>query len=101
MRIGIQHPDLFRYIGLFSPAVRNLDPATDYDGRFKDAAAVNRSLRLLWIGVGVDDPLHDAVRVSHENLEKAGVKHVWVESPGGHVWTVWRKYLVDFAPRLF
>jgi enterochelin esterase-like enzyme len=29
------------------------------------------------------------------------VTHVWVETPGGHVWTVWRKYLVDFAPRLF
>lgn len=101
MRIGIQHLDLFRFVGLFSPAVRNLDPATDYDGRFKDAATVNRRLRLLWMGIGVDDSLHDAVQASHESLEKAGVKHVWVETPGGHVWTVWRKYLVDFAPRLF
>ena len=101
LRIGVNHLDLFRYVGLFSPAVGNLDPATDYDGRFKDAAALNGKLRLLWIGIGVDDSLHPGVRTSHENLEKAGVKHVWVETPGGHVWTVWRKYLVDFAPRLF
>lgn len=101
LRIGVNHLDLFRYVGLFSPAVGNLDPATDYDGRFKDAAALNGKLRLLWIGIGVDDSLYPGVRTSHENLEKAGVKHVWVETPGGHVWTVWRKYLVDFAPRLF
>jgi enterochelin esterase family protein len=101
MRIGINHLDLFRYIGLFSPAVGNLDPAADYDGRLKDAAALNGKLRLLWIGIGVNDFLYEGVRASHESLEKAGVKHVWVETPGAHVWTVWRKYLTDFAPRLF
>jgi enterochelin esterase-like enzyme len=101
MRIGIDHPELFKYLGLFSPAIGDLDPAVDYEGRFKDAPAVNARLRLLWIGVGTEDSLHDGVRGSHENLQKAGVKHVWVESPGAHVWTVWRKYLADFAPRLF
>jgi enterochelin esterase family protein len=101
LRIGVSHLDQFRYIGLFSAAIGNLDPAIDYDGRFKDAAAINARLRLLWIGIGVDDFLIAGVRTSHENLEKAGVKHVWVETPGAHVWTVWRKYLVDFAPRLF
>lgn len=45
----------------------------DYDGRFKDAAALNRRLRLLWIGIGVDDFLYEGVRVSRGNLEKAGV----------------------------
>jgi enterochelin esterase-like enzyme len=101
LRIGVNHLDQFRYIGLFSAAIGNLDPATDYDGHFKDAAAINAKLRLLWIGIGVDDFLLAGVRTSHENLEKAGVKHVWLETPGAHVWTVWRKYLVDFAPRLF
>jgi enterochelin esterase-like enzyme len=62
---------------------------------------VNQQLRLLWIGVGSDDFLLGPVRGSHEILEKAGIKHVWVESSGAHVWTVWRKYLADFAPRLF
>jgi enterochelin esterase-like enzyme len=101
LRIGVDHLDQFRYIGLFSAAIGNLDPATDYDGHFKDAAAINAKLRLLWIGIGADDFLLAGVRTSHENLEKAGVKHVWIETPGAHVWTVWRKYLVDFAPRLF
>ena len=50
---------------------------------------------------GGDDFLLAPVKLSHETLEKAGIKHVWVESSGAHVWTVWRKYLADFAPRLF
>ena len=101
MRIGVNHPDLFQDVGLFSPAIGDLDPATDYNGRFKDAAAFNRSMKLLWIGIGTEDFLLEGVRTSHQNLAKAGVQHVWVETPGAHVWTVWAEYLVDFAPRLF
>jgi enterochelin esterase family protein len=51
--------------------------------------------------IGTEDSLHDGVKASHDNLEKAGIRHVWVESGGAHEWTVWRKYLADFAPRLF
>jgi enterochelin esterase family protein len=101
MRIGLGHLDLFSAIGLFSPALRNLDPATAYEGRLKDAAAINRQLRLLWIGIGTTDFLYESVKVSHENLTRAGITHQWVETAGGHVWPVWRKYLAEFAPLLF
>ena len=101
MRIGLNHLDRFAYIGLFSPAIGNLDPARSYDGKLSDAKAVNRQIRLLWIGIGKDDPLNPGVKASHENLEKAGIKHVWLESEGAHTWTVWRKYLAEFTPRLF
>jgi len=99
MRIGLHHLDLFAFIGLFSPAIGNLNPARDYDGKLADA---NKQLRLLWIGVGRDDPMFfPGVMKSQEALDKAGIRHVWVESDGAHTWTVWRKYLADFAPRLF
>jgi enterochelin esterase family protein len=99
--IGLNHLEQFAYIGAFSPAIEITDTANDYHGRLANAALVNQQLRLLWIGIGSDDFLLEPVKKSHENLEKAGVKHVWVESSGAHVWTVWRKYLADFAPRLF
>ncbi len=101
VRIGLHHPDLFSYLGAFSPALFVTDTAKDYDGAFADPTKLNQQLHLFWIGVGSDDFLLDPVRGSHEALEKAGIKHVWVESSGAHVWTVWRKYLADFAPRLF
>jgi enterochelin esterase family protein len=100
-RIGLNHLNQFAYLGAFSPALFITDTAKDYDGILADTAKANPQLRLLWIGVGSDDFLLAPVKGSHEALEKAGIKHVWVESSGAHVWTVWRKYLADFAPRLF
>ncbi len=101
LRIGLGHLDEFAYVGSFSPAIYITDIAKDYDGELANPAKLNRKLRLLWIGIGSDDFLFAPVRQSHETLEKAGIKHVWVETTGTHVWTVWRKYLADFAPRLF
>jgi enterochelin esterase family protein len=101
VRIGLHHLDQFAYLGAFSPALFIKDTSKDYDGAFADPIKTNQQLRLLWIGVGNDDFLLGSVKQSHENLEKAGIKHVWVESSGAHIWTVWRKYLADFAPRLF
>ena len=101
VRIGLNHLDMFSYLGAFSPALFITDTSKDYDGGFADPAKLNQELHLLWIGVGSDDFLLTPVKGSHEALQKAGIKHVWVESSGAHVWTVWRKYLADFAPRIF
>lgn len=98
-RIGLHHLDIFASIGLFSPAIGNLDPVRDYDGKLANA---NKQLRLLWIGIGKDDTsFFLSVKQSHESLVKAGIHHVWFESEGAHTCTVWRKYLAEFAPRLF
>jgi enterochelin esterase family protein len=101
LRIGLNHLDQFSYIGAFSPAIDITDTSKDYDGGLANPARLNQQLRLLWIGIGSDDFLLAPVQESHATLEKAGIRHVWVESSGAHVWTVWRKYLADFAPRLF
>jgi enterochelin esterase-like enzyme len=101
LRIGLDHLDQFAYIGAFSPAIAISDTTKDYDGALSNPQKLNQQLRLLWIGIGTEDFLFVPVRESHETLEKAGVKHVWVTSSGSHVWTVWRKYLAEFAPRLF
>jgi enterochelin esterase-like enzyme len=101
VRIGLNHSDQFAYIGAFSPAIAITDTTKDYDGKLANATRVNQQLRLFWIGIGSEDFLLTPVMESHRILEQAGIKHVWVESSGAHVWTVWRKYLADFAPRLF
>ena len=101
LRIGLNHLDQFAYLGAFSPAIAITNTSKDYDGALADPARINQQLHLLWIGIGSEDFLLASVKQSHEMLEKAGIKHVWVESSGAHVWTVWRKYLADFAPSLF
>ena len=101
LRIGLNHLDEFSYLGAFSPAIAITDTTRDYEGALAYPARINQQLHLLWIGIGSEDFLLTPVKQSHETLEKAGINHVWVESSGAHVWTVWRKYLADFAPMLF
>jgi len=101
LRIGLNHLDQFAYLGAFSPAIAITDTTKDYDGALANPAKLNQQLRLLWIGIGTEDFLFIPVKDSHQVLEKSGIKHIWVESSGSHVWTVWRNYLADLAPRLF
>ena len=46
--------------------------------------------------------MYEGVKNYHEALEKAGIKHVYYESPGtAHEWLTWRRSLHEFAPLLF
>src|SRR5204862_1194992 len=101
MSTGLAHLDEFAWVGSFSGALREFNVETSYDGVFRDAADVNRRIRLLWIGCGAEDRLFEGGRAIHKSLAEHKVEHVWVEGAGSHEWQVWRKHLHDFAPRLF
>jgi enterochelin esterase-like enzyme len=46
--------------------------------------------------------MHDGIVAFHDALEKAGIQHVFYESPGtAHEWQTWRGELKEFAPLLF
>jgi enterochelin esterase family protein len=75
-----------------------------YNGVFADPAAFARKVRLLWLGVGTEEPerMREGIRGLHKALLDAGIQHVYNESPGtDHEWQTWRRNLKDFAPRLF
>lgn len=64
-------------------------------------AQFNPPPKLYYIAVGVDDftkRLNDEWRLT---LSDHGYTFVYNETDGGHTWENWRKYLVDFLPRLF
>jgi enterochelin esterase-like enzyme len=118
--IGLQHLDLFAYIGSFSgPIVQNLnasdltairnahepfDAKTAYGGAFADPAAFNKRVKVLWLGVGTQesDQFKVGIGGAVEALRAAGVRLEYFESRGtAHEWQTWRRDLNDFAPRLF
>jgi enterochelin esterase-like enzyme len=104
LQITLTNLDKFSFIGAFSrPPVRDFDAASAYDGVFKDAAAFNKKVHLLWFGAGTaEHEIHDSVKAAHEALNRAHVQNVFVEFPGtAHEWQTWRRALYDFAPRLF
>ena len=103
LQITSAHLDKFAWIGAFSAGLRNFDIKTSFNGVFKDVAAYNTRVRLLWFGAGTGETtFHEAALKLHETLEAAGIKHVRFESAGtAHEWQTWRRSLHDFAPRLF
>jgi len=108
-QITLSHLDLFSYIGGFSGAGGGmasspLDVKTAFGGVLSDAAAFNKRVRLVWVGVGTKEPerMYQSVNTFRQTLDKAGIKHVYYESPGtDHEWQTWRRDLKDFASRLF
>ncbi|HJT76176.1 MAG TPA: alpha/beta hydrolase-fold protein [Gemmataceae bacterium] len=107
-RIGLGHLDLFAYLGGFSGAGGGFggapfDPKTAHDGVMADAHAFNQKVRLVWLGVGTaEGRMYEGIKNYHEALAKAGIKHVYYESPGtAHEWLTWRRCLHEFAPLLF
>ena len=98
--IGFANPDKFQSIVIMSAGSNNADQ--NYPGFFQDAAATNKKLKLLWVGVGKDDKLVMNSSVAlRDALTKAGIKHTYRETEGRHEWVVWRHHLREVAPLLF
>lgn len=104
-RLGLEYPDTFDYIGMFSPAVRwngtgvdeHNDPALDslLSRQFQNPP------KEYLIAIGVDDflfPLNESYR---HLLDSKSIKYDYWQSTGGHEWRNWRNYLADFLPTLF
>ena len=98
--IGFANPDKFHSIVVMSAGGQNLEQ--NYPDFFKDPAATNKKLKLLWVGIGKDDKLvmagNNALK---ESLTKANIKHTYRETEGRHEWVVWRHHLREVAPLLF
>ncbi len=109
IRIIMNHLDKFSYIGGFSgtpnyPGVDVLDPAVFLDGKFKDGAAINKQLKLFWLGLGTKEPnpFPGSVGAFRAMLDKQGIKNIYYESPGtAHEWLTWRRDLKEYAGYLF
>src|SRR5579871_411422 len=107
-QIALEHLDLFAYLGGFSGAGGGFggapfDPKTAHNGIMADAGEFNKKVRLLWLGIGTaEGRMYESIKNYHGALEKAGIKHVYYESPGtAHEWLTWRRCLHEFAPLLF
>ena len=106
LRFGLTHPELFQYVGVFSMGLGtgNNGPADIAAYEKENAAALARAakeLKLFYYAMGKEDFLYATVAPTRAMLDRAGIRHVYNESGGGHTWINWRRYLNDFAPRLF
>jgi enterochelin esterase family protein len=94
--------DKFAWVGTFSgffsrPDVNIVETA--FNGVFKDAAAFNKQIKLLFISTGTEER---SPKPAVDQLKAHGINLVFHESQGtAHEWLTWRRALNEFAPKIF
>ena len=95
---GFTNIDKFAYIGPFSAAPNTKQPTET----IKDAAALKRDIKLIFIACGTADGLIGNSKTYHEFLDKNSVPHMYqLEQGQGHNNVVWNRSLYNFSQRIF
>jgi enterochelin esterase-like enzyme len=106
-QITLDNLDKFAYIGGFSGAgfvQQGSDFSKLYNGVWSDVNAFNKKIKLMYLSTGTAEAerMYQTVNSFHKELEKAGIKHTYYESPGtAHEWLTWRRSLNQFASMIF
>jgi enterochelin esterase family protein len=102
--LGLRNLSKFAWVGEFSSGafgLQGFDLEKQVPGFLQNPAAVNRELKLLFLGCGTDDPRYQAQTRLVALLEKNKIRHEFHATPGEHEWRVWRLLLAEFMPKLF
>jgi enterochelin esterase family protein len=97
LSIGVKHPELFHWLGVFSNGIDEKNPYTNK----ADLDAANGKFSLMWIAIGENDSLMKDYRRLETLLQVEQVPHISKVTSGAHTWSNWRHYLHDFLPLLF
>jgi len=97
--IGLSSPGLFNAIGAFSPAVI-MYGSPDHFFPSLDVKNIEK-IKMLTIDCGKEDFLYRPVQVYRDWLKAKGITFTSIDTPGSHIWPVWRRNFVDFASKLF
>ena len=98
------NPELFGYAGLFSGFLRapwGKDAEEPHLKLLHDAPKFNETFRVFYRAMGTEDQFFDSFARDDSYLEDKGLDIIRETFPGGHDWTVWRRCLRSFLPRLF
>jgi enterochelin esterase family protein len=89
------------------PVMRNFGAGPVFEARLPlllpnlDARA-NKRIKLLWMGIGGDDPSIETHKQLRAYLDSRGVKYTYVEVPNErHWWPLWRRHFAEFAQLIF
>ena len=98
----VKYPGYFAYLGVLAGAYDVTTEPDVYTVEMLDNPAINRGTKLLWITVGgPEDVAYARTYATLALLDEHGVNYTFVQGTGGHVWDVWRRNLLEFAPLIF
>ena len=100
----LSHPELFGYAGLFSGFLKAPWPTEmpeKHLGMLDRAEEFNEAFRVFYRAMGTEDQFWESFEKDDLFLDGRGLNITREEFPGGHDWTVWRRCIRSFLPRLF
>lgn len=86
-------------VGQKMQRTENMNIYTDMENKLKQQFA--EPPRLYYIAVGRDDMIKHMTDKYRQRLDNIGCGYIYNETEGGHTWQNWRRYLLDFLPRIF
>ncbi len=108
INVGLKRLDVFATVAEFSSGMFGgvggyapFDVEKISPGFYKDPAATNARLKLLFFSCGKEDPRLPFQSKVVEDLRAHKIALTFNSYPGAHEWKVWRNSLADLAPMLF
>ena len=93
--------DKFSHIGIFSAPFGFPGVATGYNGLLAKPDEFNKQVKVFFVSMGSKEGASSG-RSIHEQLDQAGIKNVYYESPGtAHEFLTCAEVLTDSPPLLF
>ena len=96
LNIGLAHPEVFAWVGAFSPAPNTRKP----NELLPDPGSAHK-LKLLWLSCGNKDGLIRISQETHAYLKQNEVPHIWHVSAHNHDPAEWSQALYYFAQHIF
>ena len=100
----LSHPELFGYAGLFSGFLRAPWPTEIPEPHLRlldEPEKFNEAFRVFYRAMGTEDNFWESFAKDDAFLEGKALNLTRETFPGGHDWTVWRRCIRSFLPRLF
>lgn len=106
--IGLNNPDVFSYIGVFSTGLfggineaKELDLENEVPGIYSQTEKFNSDHKVFFLTCGEQDPRIEPTKAVIRTMREHGVDVEFNSYPGAHEWQVWRYSLCEFAQKLF
>lgn len=101
--VTLTNPDLFGYAGLFSGFLSfpRDDMQNGHLALLDDKERFQAAFRVFYRAMGTEDQYFSAFAKDDALIAQKQVDMIRRTFPGGHDWSVWRRCIHDFLPRLF
>lgn len=106
IHVTANYPDVFDYVGMFSPMVHPPLKPSEHVSFYKKLKQKHKVQfasppRLYWVMIGKTDIFYPRMQGYCHYLKRKGYKHEYYTSPGGHQWYNWEEYCNMFMQRLW